>query len=201
MKKNKREEIYVSVDIEADGPSPGQNSMISFGAAAYTIEKKLIDTFERNLTPLDGAVQDHSTMKFWKQNPVAWDYCQQDQYDPWTAMKEFQAWLYKVQTLGQFNKPVFIGYPATYDFKWIDWYFHKFVGMTPFGFSGLDMKSYAMALLQCDFRESAKRRYPKNWFDNLPHTHKALDDAIEQGAMSINILRESRGLPPKKLQK
>lgn len=33
-------EIYVSTDIEADGPIPGQNSMLSFGSAAYTDDKK-----------------------------------------------------------------------------------------------------------------------------------------------------------------
>jgi hypothetical protein len=29
-------EIYVSTDVEADGPIPGPNSMLSFGSAAYT---------------------------------------------------------------------------------------------------------------------------------------------------------------------
>jgi hypothetical protein len=32
-------EIYVSTDIEADGPIPGPNSMLSFGSAAYTAGK------------------------------------------------------------------------------------------------------------------------------------------------------------------
>ena len=29
-------EIFVSTDVEADGPIPGPNSMLSFGSAAYT---------------------------------------------------------------------------------------------------------------------------------------------------------------------
>ena len=33
------EEIYVSTDVEADGPIPGQNSMLSFGSAAYLADK------------------------------------------------------------------------------------------------------------------------------------------------------------------
>jgi hypothetical protein len=33
---------------------------------------------------------------------------------------------------------------------------------------------------------------PAHWFDDLPHTHKALDDAIEQGAMFCNILADNR---------
>ncbi|MDO8494285.1 MAG: hypothetical protein Q7S68_03000 [Deltaproteobacteria bacterium] len=29
---------------------------------------------------------------------------------------------------------------------------------------------------------------PKHWFDKLPHSHVALDDAIEQGALFCNML-------------
>jgi hypothetical protein len=29
---------------------------------------------------------------------------------------------------------------------------------------------------------------PKRWFDDLPHSHVALDDAIEQGALFCNML-------------
>lgn len=32
---------------------------------------------------------------------------------------------------------------------------------------------------------------PQRWFDPLPHTHVALDDAIEQGALFCNMLREN----------
>jgi len=33
---------------------------------------------------------------------------------------------------------------------------------------------------------------PKHWFDELPHTHVALDDAVEQGALFCNMLAELR---------
>jgi hypothetical protein len=32
---------------------------------------------------------------------------------------------------------------------------------------------------------------PEHWFDDLPHTHKALEDAIEQGALFCNMLAEN----------
>ena len=47
-------EIYVSTDVEADGPIPGPNSMLSFGSAAYTGRKELIGTFSANLETLPG---------------------------------------------------------------------------------------------------------------------------------------------------
>jgi hypothetical protein len=69
------------------------------------------------------------------------------------------------------------------------WYLIKFVGESPFSHSALDIKTYAMAVLKTEFRETAKRKMPKHWFDDLPHTHIALDDAIEQGALFCNILK------------
>ncbi|KAI1692048.1 hypothetical protein Ddc_23891 [Ditylenchus destructor] len=47
---------------------------------------------------------------------------------------------------------------------------------SPFSFSALDIKSYAMAVLKTEFRASTKRNMPKSWFDPLPHTHVALDE-------------------------
>ena len=59
-------EIYVSTDVEADGPIPGPNSMLSFGSAAYTAKKELVGTFTANLETLSGAVADPKTMQWWQ---------------------------------------------------------------------------------------------------------------------------------------
>ena len=40
------------------------------------------------------------------------------------------------------------------------------------------------------------RRLGRDWFDDLPHTHVAEDDAIEQGCTIINVIRLRRGLEP-----
>jgi hypothetical protein len=54
------------------------------------------------------------------------------------------------------------------------------------------MKSYAMALMGTEFRKSTKRNMPKRWFSKSPHTHVALDDAIEQGHLFMSMLKERR---------
>ena len=102
-------------------------------------------------------------------------------------MKAYVAWL-----KGLPGKPVFVGYPAGFDFLFVYWYLIRFAGKSPFSFSALDIKSFAMAVLGKDYRESVKRNMPKGWFDDLPHTHKALDDAIGQGGLFCNILAASR---------
>ena len=92
------------------------------------------------------------------------------------------------------GRPVFVAYPAGFDFLFVYWYLMRFVGESPFSHSALDMKSFAMALLGKGYRESTKRNMPKTWFDALPHTHIALDDAIEQGALFCNMLQASRAI-------
>lgn len=178
-------EIYVSTDIEADGPIPGPHSMLSFASAAYTSDKGLISTFTANLQTLPDAQAHPETQAWWDKIPEAWEACRQDCKAPAIAMKEYADWLKQLP-----GKPVFVGYPAAYDFMFIYWYLIKFTGESPFSHSALDIKSFAMAILKTNFRETVKRKMPKRWFDNFPHTHIALDDAIEQGALFCNMLRE-----------
>jgi hypothetical protein len=71
------------------------------------------------------------------------------------------------------------------------WYLIRFAGESPFSFTALDIKSYAMALLKTEYRQSTKRNMPRRWFDSLPHSHVALHDALEQGALFCNMLAEN----------
>ncbi len=178
-------EIYISTDVEADGKIPGVSSMLSFGSAAYTENKELISTFSANLHQLLNALPDPETMAWWKTKPEAWNMCRKNPKDPAEVMKKYYNWLNSFKT-----KPVFVGYPAAYDFMWVYWYLIRFVGKSPFSHSALDIKTMAMTMLKKPYRKSIKRSMPKRWFDDLPHTHNALDDAIEQGALFCNMLAE-----------
>ena len=182
-----RKEIYVSTDVEADGPIPGVNSMLSFGSAAYLPDKTLVATFSANLETLPGATPNSATMEWWGGHPEAWAACRTELRAPEQAMKEYVSWLN-----GLPGDPVFVGYPAVYDFMFVYWYLIRFTGVSPFQHSALDIKTYAMAMLKTDYRKSTKKRMPKRWFDSLPHTHRALDDALGQGALFCNMLAENR---------
>lgn len=176
-------EVYVSTDVEADGPIPGPHSMLSFGSAAYRADKTLVGTFEANLTTLPDATGDPKTMAWWQGQPEAWAACRMSLREPSTVMPEYVAWLKALP-----GKPVFVAYPAAYDFMFVYWYLIRFAGESPFSHSALDIKSYAMALLGSEYRQSVKRNMPAAWFDKLPHTHVALDDAKGQGALFCNML-------------
>ena len=186
-------EIYVSTDVEADGPIPGPHSMLSLGSAAYLADKTLLDTFSANLELLPGAEGHPRTMRWWATQPEAWKACRTEPRPPEEVMPEYARW---VRGLG--GKPVFVAYPAGFDFTFVYWYLVRFAGESPFSHSALDIKTYAMALLGKPYRQSTKRNMPRHWFDAAPHTHVALDDAIEQGALFCNMLAEGRPAGPRK---
>ena len=179
-------EIYVSTDVETDGPVPGLNSMLSFGSAAYLADKTLVTTFEANLETLPEAQPNPETMAWWKTQEEAWLACRENLQTPEKAMRQYLEWLKQLP-----GKPVFVGYPVAFDFMFVDYYLMRFAGESPFSHSALDIKTYAMALMKKDYRDSVKRNMPRHWFDRLPHTHKALDDALEQGALFCNMLQEN----------
>jgi len=181
-------EVYVSTDIETDGPIPGPNSMLSFGSAAFTLNAGKVGTFSANLETLPGASMDPITKtEFWDKNPEAWAACRTDLKPIEPTMRAYVEWVRRLP-----GRPVFVGYPATFDFMFVYWYIRKHGLESPFSFSALDIKSYVMSYLGTTFRDSTKRNMPKKWFPASRHTHIALDDAIEQGELFMNILRERR---------
>ncbi len=181
------QEIYISTDVETDGPIPGPHSMLSIGSAAYSADKTLLATFSANLATLPGASAHPKTAQWWATQPEAWAACRSNLEEPQAAMARYFEWLKSLP-----GKPVFVAYPAGFDFLFVYWYLMHFVGESPFSHSALDVKSFAMAVMKTDYRLATKRNMPKRWFDPLPHSHVALDDAIEQGALFCNMLAENR---------
>jgi len=183
---SKKPETYVSTDIEADGPIPGPHSMLSLASAAYAADKSLLSTFTANLRTLEGAVPHERTMEWWTQFPEAWEACRRDVRDPAEVMREYLDWLRSLP-----GRVVFVGLPATWDFMWVYWYLVRFTGERPFRENALDIRSYAMGMRRSEFRQTTRTYLPDRWFDPLPHTHVALDDALEQGALFCNMLAEN----------
>ncbi|MEM1417306.1 MAG: 3'-5' exoribonuclease [Myxococcota bacterium] len=182
-------ETYVSVDVETDGPIPGPHSMLSLGAAAFTADGTRHGTFSANLDTLEGATGHPETMAWWAGQPEAWEACRASPEAPAEVMARFRAW---VEALP--GRPVFVAYPAGFDFTFVYWYLHRFTGGSPFGFGAIDVKTYAMAALGRPYRDCVKGALPRAWIPERPHTHVALDDALEQGELFLAMLR-AKGMP------
>lgn len=187
-------EIYISVDIETDGPIPGENSMLSLGAVALTPSRDQLGVFSVNLAELPDAKPDPSTMEWWAKQPEAWKAARENPQPPLPAMQRFVFWVTWMCQTAKNAKPVFVGYPAGFDFLFVYWYLIKFLGNSPFSFSALDIKTYAAAVLRIPYREVSKHALERFKEPNLPHTHVAIDDALEQGYLFLNLMAERRTL-------
>lgn len=107
---------------------------------------------------------------------------------PVRAMKAFRAWIEKA---ARKSKPVFIGFNACYDWQFVNWYLERFAGGNPFGFAGLDIKSYYMGLSGKCWSETTSSQLPAKFRPDLPQTHNALDDARAQASIFAKLLREA----------
>lgn len=175
-------ETYLSLDIESDGPCPGLNSMLSLGAAAF-VDGKCSSTFSVNLDQLAEGTSDPATMAWWATKPEAWRECRAKTVHPHEAMRRFYAWI-----KGLPGRPIAVAYPVGFDFTFVKWYCHRFLGECPLGFQAIDIRSYAMGLLGASYAETQKAKLPKSLLPESRHTHVAVDDAIEQGEMFMRML-------------
>ncbi|WP_251072553.1 MTH938/NDUFAF3 family protein [Streptomyces sp. ISL-43] len=185
-----RPNVYISVDIEADGPVPGPYSMISFGAAvagrqdgaSYTAADPERDTFYRELRPISEAYVPQALAV----SGLDRERLVREGADPAVAMAEFRAWVREVSAGAQ---PVMCAYPASFDWTFLYWYLVSFGGDSPFGHSGcLDMKTLYAAKARVPLRAVAKGSMPRELLSRRPHTHHALDDAIEQAELMSNLM-------------
>lgn len=188
--RDARPSLYISVDIEADGPIPGPYSMISFGAsvagrqdgASYTAADPEQLTFYRELRP----ISEEFVPEALAVSGLDRDRLLREGADPAVAMAEFRAWVREVSTGAQ---PVMCGYPASFDWTFLYWYLIRFGGDSPFGHSGcLDMKTLYATKARVPLRAAVKGRMPRELLSRRRHTHHALDDAIEQAELMSNLM-------------
>ena len=188
-----RTDLYVSVDVETDGPTPGMNSMLSLGAAAFHAGSRVpLGTFEVNLLPLQGANPDPDTMTWWaRQDPAVWEHATRNPTEPVAALSDFVSWVRSLV-----GNPVLVVYPS-WDAMWVHYYLGRFLGKdgNPFGIGALDVKSMAfgMGTNFMSFKDVTKRNMAPELFEGCPpHTHKAVDDALGQGIWFVNLLAARR---------
>jgi len=191
-----RPEVYVSADVETDGPIPGVHSLLSFGLAvagefdgtAFIRRDPAVDTFYRELRPTGRAFEPEALAA----NGLDRNRLLRHGADPASAMSEAAAWIGRVCGPG---RPVLVAYPAVFDFPWLHRYFVTFTGSCPFGFSScLDMKTMYAVKAGVPVALAVKARMPAVLRPSRPHTHHALDDAIEQADLFANLM-EWRGSP------
>ncbi|MFF9216804.1 3'-5' exonuclease [Streptomyces viridosporus] len=182
--------LYISVDVEADGPIPGPYSLLSLGASVAGVQDadgfRAADpeerTFYRELRP----ISEEFVPEALAVSGLDRDRLGIEGAEPERAMREFTDWVREAAAGAQ---PVMCGYPASYDWTFLYWYLIRFTGSSPFGHSGcLDMKTLYATKAGLPLRAVAKGTMPRELLSRRRHTHHALDDAIEQAELFANLM-------------
>ena len=150
---------YIMVDIESDGPIPGDFSMTCFGAVV--VEPSLSKTFYGKLRPISEKwiPEALAISGFSRQEVLQFD-------DPQKVMLDFAQWL-KENNSGRL---MFISDNNGFDWQFINWYFHHFTGENPFGISSTNLGSLYKGLVKDTFQTFKHLR-------KTIHSHHPVDDA------------------------
>jgi hypothetical protein len=174
-------ELYIAVDVEADGPIPGPYSMISLGMAVtgradltfYTELRPISEDFVPQALAVSGLDRD----RLLREAPTAEE-----------AMHSAARWVNGLRRIG---RPVFLAAPAVWDGMFVHWYFVRFTGKSPFGStgSGVDLRSYWMGLTGSEWVGTRKGAIKQALgLTGLPHTHHAGEDAAELAQVFETVL-------------
>ena len=168
----------IMVDVETDGPIPGDYSMISFGAVI--VNESLDKTFYGRLKPISEkflpealAVSGHT-----REETLTFE-------DPVQTMTEFNDWI----VVNSKDRPIFISDNNGFDWMFVCWYFHHFIGTNPFGFSSQNLGSLYKGIQKDMFVNFKHLRRTK-------HTHHPVDDA-KGNAEALLTMKNEMGLKMK----
>ena len=155
----------IIVDVEADGPIPAEFSMVCFGAVLF--DEPMDKSFYGQTRPISNRFVPEA---------LAVSGFSRDQHlgfeDPKMVMESFASWL-EQHSMG---RPVFVSDNVAFDWQFINYYFHRFIGRNPFGFSGRRIGDLYAGLVKDASKATEWKKYRVT-----KHTHNPVDDARGNG--------------------
>lgn len=154
---------WIMCDVEADGPCPGLYSMTEVGLIVIQ-EGTPVDEmpyFYGQFRPLEGA----------KYIQEALDVCNRTRLEtmnfPPAADTTEEMYCFLKDHGG--SRPMFISDNNGFDYQFVNYYLHRFVGDNPFGHSSMNLGSLYKGV-KCDTFQNFK------WMRKTKHTHHPVDD-------------------------
>jgi DNA polymerase III epsilon subunit-like protein len=183
-------DVYFSADVETDGPIPGPFSMLSFGLVlagtfdgeTFTRPANYRQSFYREVKPISEEFQAEAL----RVNGLDRERLAIDGSSPIAAMTEASQW---VNAIAGSGRPVLVAYPLSFDWSFLYWYFVKYSAEgSPFDYSRcFDIKTAYAVKAQIPIALAGRSRLSSNLRAGNPHTHNALEDAIEQAQVFANL--------------
>ena len=152
---------YIVVDVEADGNLLGLNSMVCFGAVLIDKEGKLDQTFYGKTAPISDYFDPEALAisGFSREEHLKFD-------NPLEVMTNFKLWIEEHSN----GKPILLSDNNGFDASWINWYFIKYLGENPFGWSSRRIGDMFAGFMNNSHYKWKQHRITK-------HTHNPVDDA------------------------
>ena len=162
------------VDVEADGPIPGDYSMICFGA--IVVEPSLSDTFYGELKPIseDYIPSALAISGFTREETLKFS-------EPVRVMEDFISWV-----TGKDKRLMFVSDNNGFDWQFINYYFWHFLGENPFGHTSVNLNSLYKGIVKDTYSNFKYLRKTK-------HTHNPVDDA-KGNAEALLAIKKKFGL-------
>jgi DNA polymerase III epsilon subunit-like protein len=163
------------VDVETDGPIPADFSMVCFGAVI--VDDLLDKSFYGRLRPISANWIPESLQisGFTREQTLQFD-------DPKEVMRKFRDWL----ASNSHDKLIFISDNNGFDWQFINYYFHHFLGENPFGYSSTNLGSLYKGIVK-DVSKNFKH------LRKTIHTHNPVDDVIGN-AEALLYMKKEMGL-------
>jgi len=192
---------YFVTDIEADGPSPMENSMLSFASVAVREDGVLVGEFETTLNVRTDRQPDSRTMTWWKTQPDAWAAATSHPKPPQQEMQRFADWIESFE-----GKRSFAARPIAFDGMWIDHYLREYTdsylldvsvwGHNIFTAGALDIETYMSGIFNHTEPHTGDMEFPKSWLGGHDHSHRAIDDARGYATVLSKLLKIAGQQPP-----
>lgn len=100
---------------------------------------------------------------------------------PKQAMLQLEGWL-KGQVRND-QLPVFVAFNAPFDWMFVNYYFHRYLGHNPFGHAALDLKALYMGTAGVPWSQTSWRYIEPQYVEKENLTHHALQDALDQAIL------------------
>lgn len=178
---SEKREVFVSVDVETAGPIPGEFSLLSIGACCVDDDSCV---FAAELKPINR----NADRKALEVTGLSLDTLTERGLAPEAAMRNFAAWLEGVAGEGRI---VFVGLNAPFDWSFVNYYFHRFLGYNPFGFTALDIKAFYMGATGSSWHDTRSSQMSRHLSPQLRGDHDALHDAKYQAEL-FRLIRTSK---------
>jgi DNA polymerase III alpha subunit (gram-positive type) len=169
-----KREIFISVDVETAGPIPGEFSLLSIGACDVDDESR---SFSIELKPINR----NADPKALEVTGLSLEILAERGEEPAAAMEAFGNWAQSLA--GEDATPVFVGFNAPFDWSFVNYYFHRFTGANPFGFTALDIKALYMGATGSTWSDTRSSQISKHLSPTRQGDHDALHDAKYQAEL------------------